>query len=99
MKLGFINRNGTIITCTYGAHEWLAQKICAERHWDKKGRYTLYSDFLIYEKGYVLVNMPAHMKTCIFAKRLTKKQKDAMQFYLDSGFQAQYLGDLSIFEK
>lgn len=73
-----------------GTHEKAAQEIVKKKlfeneyeEWVSETDFRLYRDFLIYEKGYVLIHNPSlfGVYKVTYVKDLTKNQKDFLYSY------------------
>ena len=94
MDIGFITPEGNLEICKYGEHEQLAMEICIKNNWVDlytNSEHILCSDFLILEKGYILVNRPGHSPTLTLGKIPNKKQEDIVIIYTSSGFEERYI--------
>lgn len=97
---GWLSPTGEFIKSGWGTHEDTAKYIIKRRCWDTDyyewvnnesetgNKRVLYRDFLIYEKGYVLIHNPSLIGNykVTYAKDLTKKQKDFLYgYFVDMG--------------
>lgn len=95
LDLGYINWDGELEKCEYGCHEALATEIVRGKGWEDEAvfsEYTLWSDYLVKEKGYVQVDFLQHKGSLTYAKPLTKRQKDLLEIYKAKGFEEYDLG-------
>lgn len=87
---GWLSPTGEFTESDWGTHEEAAQEIIKEKlfedeyeKWISETNFRIYRDFLIYEKGYVLIHNPnlfgAYKVT--YVKDLTKDQKDFLYSY------------------
>lgn len=91
---GWVSPSGEFIPSPWGTHEESAWEICKKKSWDKlqdKSRHLLCRDYLVFEKGYVLIDNPLGIgspRTTYDVTRITKKQKDFLfGYYTDIGDQ------------
>ena len=92
---GWLSPTGEFTESDWGTHEDAARNIILKRDWildytewvarERKtgNKLMLYRDFLIYEKGYVLIHNPSLIGNykVTYLKDLTKKQKDFLYGY------------------
>ena len=87
---GWLSPTGDFIESDWGTHEESAQEIVKKKgfedeyeEWISASDFRLYRDFLIYEKGYVLIHNPSlfGVYKVTYVKDLTKDQKDFLYGY------------------
>lgn len=85
---GWVLTNGDFVQSGYGTHEETARTITKQHGLEEeyaKSEYHLYRDFLVYDKGYVLIHNPmmdgGYIVTRSEKKRLTKAQKKTLYDY------------------
>ena len=87
---GWLSPTGDFIESDWGTHEESAQEIVKKKgfedeyeEWISASDFRLYRDFLIYEKGYVLIHNPSLFGgyKVTYVKDLTKDQKDFLYGY------------------
>ena len=87
---GWLSPTGEFTESDWGTHEEAAQEIIKEKlfedeyeKWISETDFRLYRDFLIYEKGYVLIHNPSLFGAykVTYVKDLTKDQKDFLYGY------------------
>ena len=87
---GWLSPTGEFTESDWGTHEEAAQEIIKEKlfedeyeKWISETDFRLYRDFLIYEKGYVLIHNPSLFGAykVTYVKDLNKKKKDFLYGY------------------
>ena len=87
---GWLSPTGEFTESDWGTHEEAAQEIIKEKlfedeyeKWISETDFRLYRDFLIYEKGYVLIHNPSLFGAykVTYVKDLKKKKKDFLYGY------------------
>lgn len=83
-KYGYLSPAGDFEESEWGTHEVAAEKIAERIGWDDRPDwdYDVYRDYLIQEKGYVLIHSPALAGIVVTShKPLTKKQREFLYGY------------------
>lgn len=96
---GWLSPTGEFIESDWGTHEESAQEIVKKKGFEKEYEewseeaesqlwHYLYRDYLIYEKGYVLIHNPSLIGgyKVTYRRKLTKQQKDFLYgYFIDMG--------------
>lgn len=94
---GWLSPTGEFTESDWGTHEEAAQEIVKNkglekeyREWSEEAtsKLNLYRDYLIYEKGYILIHNPSLIGNykVTYKKDLTKHQKDFLySYFIDMG--------------
>lgn len=94
-QLGWLSPTGEFIQSDWGEHEETAENIVSDNDWTdeyaewcKTSKMYECRDYLVYERGYVLINDPELSKKyqLTYNDRLTKFQKDFLyEILIDNG--------------
>ena len=92
-SFGYVLPDGTFYPSPFGTHEEAAIELVKEHGWKNEklhSSYTLCRDFLIYEKGYVLIHNPlfdgGYVVSRSADKTLTKAQRETLyDYFMENG--------------